>query len=161
MVHVDKLRNLILVIASHPKVKSLGLTKLWKLIYFADVAALREHGSTITGSEFIKYPHGPVPSRGERLLKSMKRDCLIETEQGTNAGYTQTFVTAHTKPNLRVFSAQESAIVDQVCREFGGLTAKALSELSHYEPAWVVAHDFDKLDPLLMHYGREEDSEGL
>ncbi|MDZ4772472.1 MAG: hypothetical protein SGI72_04995 [Planctomycetota bacterium] len=70
VVHAEKLRNLIIVIAEHPKVTSLGLTKLWKLISFADVTALREHGATITGSDFVKYPHGPVPSRGRRSSRN-------------------------------------------------------------------------------------------
>jgi uncharacterized phage-associated protein len=161
VVHVDKLRNLILLIAQHPSVKNLGLTKLWKLIYFTDVAALRGYGSTITGSEFVKYPHGPVPSRGEKVLKALKREALLETEQGANAGFVQTFVTALAKPDAGAFSPEERAIIERICRELGGKTAKALSELSHDEPAWALANDLDKLDPELMHYGQSEDPEGL
>ena len=161
MLHVEKLRNLILVIAAHPGVKNLGLTKLWKLIYFADVGALREHGSTITGSEFVKYPHGPVPSRGEKILKEMKGEALIATAQRENAGYVQTSVSALAKPDTSVFSAEERAIIERVCVEFGRKTAKALSDLSHDEPAWALANDLDKLDPELMHYGGAEDPEGL
>ena len=102
MVHRDKLRSLVLAIAAHPGVKSLGLTKLWKLIYFADVAALREEGATISGSEFVKYPHGPVPSRGERFLKTMKRAGELRTEQQRQAGYSQTLVLPIARPDLAV-----------------------------------------------------------
>lgn len=161
MFRAEKLRNLILVIATHPGVKQLGVTKLWKLIYFADVAALRECGAPITGSEFVKYPHGPVPSRGEKVLKAMKREALLETKQGANAGYVQTFVTALANPNASVFSKEEHTIVERICRELGGKTAKTLSELSHAEPAWACANNLDQLDPELMHYGRSEDPEGL
>jgi uncharacterized phage-associated protein len=161
VLHAEKLRNLILAIAVHPSVKSLGLTKLWKLIYFVDVAALREHGSTITGSEFVKYQHGPVPSRGEKILKSMKREALIATEQRVNAGYAQTSVVALAQPDTSVFSSEERAIIERVCAELGRKTAKALSDLSHDEPAWALANNLDKLDPELMHYGGAEDPEGL
>ncbi len=161
MVHVDKLRNLVLAVAAHPEVKNLGVTKLWKLIYFADVTALREHGTTITESEFIKYPHGPVPSRGERVLKAMRRDGAVSTEQRAVGRFTQTCIEGSAHADLNVFSREERDVIDKVCRELGGETAQALSELSHDEPAWVVASELDKLDPQLMHYGRSEDPEGL
>lgn len=161
MLHTEKLRNLMLSIAVHPSVKDLGMTKLWKLIYFIDVTALRAHGATITGSEFVKYPYGPVPSRGEKNLQALRREKLIETEQRANGTITQTFVTARGKADMRVFSSAERVIIDSVCREFGGKTAKELSSLSHAEPAWELAADLEKLDPDLMCYGSSEDPEGL
>ncbi len=60
-----------------------------------------------------------------------------------------------------MFAENESAIIDRVCRELGGLTAKALSDISHDEPAWALAADMQKLDSQLMHYGTSEDVEGL
>jgi len=160
MVHVEKLRGLVLAIARHPSVRSLGLTKLWKLIYFVDVEALRDYGNSITGSEFIKYPHGPVPSRGERVLKAMRKSGELRTEQRQQDGYAQTLVIALAAvPD--VFSAAERTVIDHVCRRLGGKTAKALSHLSHEEPAWALATELDKLDPELLHYGKATDPEGL
>ena len=66
---LEKLKAAMLCIASRPDVTGLGLTKLCKLVYFADARHLREAGASITGSEFIKYQHGPVPSRGEKAVK--------------------------------------------------------------------------------------------
>lgn len=161
MLHTEKLRHLMLAIAVHPNVKQLGVTKLWKLIYFVDATALRSHGSTITGSEFVKYPFGPVPSRGEKTLKAMKREKLLATEQRKIGSFSQTFVTAMMSPDMKLFSAEELAVIDEVCRAFGSKTAKELSELSHAEPAWALAAELDKLNPELMSYGRSEDPEGL
>lgn len=161
MVNVAKLQSLMLLIAGNPDVKKLGLTKLWKLIYFCDVRALREEGASITGSEFIKYPHGPVPSRGDKSLKLLLRQGRIETEQKAVGGYTQTSITALDAPDLSLFTKGERAIVTDVCRELGGMSAKKLSDISHEEPAWALAHDLDKLDEELMHYGRAEDPEDL
>ena len=146
MVNVEKLQSLMLLIAGHPDVKGLGLTKLWKLIYFCDVRALREEGESITGSEFIKYKHGPVPSRGEKNLKLLRRQGRIETEQKSVGGYVQTSVTPLASPDLSLFTKRERAIVTDVCRELGGLSAKRLSEISHEEPAWALASELDKLD---------------
>ena len=161
MLHPEKLRNLMLLIAEHPAVKSLGMTKLWKLIYFVDAASLRETGASITGSEYVKYPFGPVPSRDEKTLKAMRKQRLVKTEQGLAGTFKQTFVEAMAKADKRVFSKEELALIDAVCRGLGGKTATQLSSLSHQEPAWALAQDLQKLDPELMFYGSEEDPEGL
>lgn len=161
MVNAEKLQELMLAIAAHSRVKSLGLTKLWKLVYFADVRALRELGSSITGSEFVKYPHGPVPSRGVKHLKKLERAQRIQTSQEKVGPYLQTAVRALDGPKKSSFSKQELVIIEQVCKELGAKTASELSKLSHDEPAWALASDLDKLDEGLMHYGESEDPEGL
>jgi len=161
MVNVAKLQSLMLLIAGNPDVKKLGLTKLWKLIYFCDVRALREEGASITGSEFIKYPHGPVPSRGDKSLKLLLRQGRIATEQKAVGGYMQTSITVLDAPDLSLFTKVEREIVAKVCHDLGGLSAKKLSDISHEEPAWALAHELDKLDKELMHYGRAEDPEDL
>ncbi len=161
--HPHKLDAAMLVIATHPRVRDLGLTKLWKLLYFADVAHAREHGSTITGSEFIKYPFGPVPSRGERHLKRLVKRNLVRISQVNAGTYRQTMVEA-TLPARSVVEALDRAeqeTLDAVCVKFGAVTAKKLSDLSHAEPAWVAAPTMQKLSPALMLYGAFEDSDGL
>jgi len=157
----DKLKNLILYLCVHPKVKSLGITKLYKLIYFADVAHLREFGESITGSDYIKYEHGPVPSRGEKLLKVLRREGALTTETVSEHNKNRTKFTVLSHPDLEVFAESELQIVDKVCSEFGAKTAKFLSEISHEEPAWALAKLQDKLDSELMLYGSHEDSDGL
>ncbi len=158
----EKLKNLILMIAQHPTVTELGITKLAKLIYFADARALRELGSTITHSEYIKYQHGPVPSRLEKVIKEMRRnDELDEKRVIKNENYEHHPVTAKKKPDLSCFSSEELEIIDQVIRELGPKRATTLSDQSHQEPAWIYAQSLKKLDPELIAYSTSEDPEGL
>lgn len=86
--HSRKFEELIVHLGSHPGVSNLGQTKLWKLIYFVDAKALRELGSPVTGSEFIKYEYGPVPSRGEKHLRQMNRRKEVSTAPRDVAGMT-------------------------------------------------------------------------
>ena len=58
---------------------NLGLTKLWKLIYFVNSKATREFGESVTGSDFIKYEQGPVPNRGEKHLRQLIRRGEVAT----------------------------------------------------------------------------------
>jgi uncharacterized phage-associated protein len=158
---LNKLQQLILRIGNNPHVQNLGETKLWKLIYFADVAALREHGRTITGSEFIRYDHGPVPSRGEKCLKVLTRAGALTITQEDHGTHRLNRVVPACEADEHAFSAEERHLIDQVCRQLGGKTAAALSELSHQEPAWRYAGRLAKLEPELMLYGSSEDPEGL
>ncbi len=156
-----KLANLILFMANHPQVKNLGVTKLWKLIYFVDAMALRDTGETITGSEFIKYEHGPVPSKGERILKRLRKNDQIKIENKSLHGYLLTNVVALAESDSDIFSDTELEIISDVCDRYGMQTAQKLSELSHQEPSWKLAKDLQKLDVRLMSYGSREDSAGL
>ena len=159
--NTEKLKNMILYIASNPRVRDLGTTKLYKLIYFSDVTNLRAHGSTISGSEYIKYPHGPVPSKGEKFIKQLRRADDVAVNQRAHFDMRLDEVTAKTLPNLSVFSKHELQTLALICETKGTTSAKALSEESHQEPAWAYAPPMDKLSPDLMSYGLSEDSDGL
>ena len=161
-VNLKKLQASILYIASHKKVANLGLVKLYKLLYFVDTHHLREFGSTITNSEYIKYRHGPVPSRAERELKKLRRKKSVSVDQ----------VNFHGKKLLEVkslidfefdkfFSDDELSSLDFICSEYGRKKGKTLEKLSHDEPAWLCAQNMGKLEEELMYYGAKTDPDGL
>ncbi len=159
--NTEKLNELILFIANHPNVTDLGLTKLYKLIYFADVECLRVLGQTATGSEYIKYEHGPVPSRGEKQLKLLRKAGAVVTVKEPYGAYFIERVIAKEGGAPNVFTVDELQLLDRICQRYGNQTAGYLSELSHLEPAWHYAQLRAKLAPELMSYGYEETLEGL
>jgi uncharacterized phage-associated protein len=161
MVSERKLSELIVYLGQHPRVSNLGLTKLWKLIFFIDARALRDFGEPVTGSEFIKYEHGPVPSRGDKFLKKLVRSGEVISTQRNVGGRILNEVKAARAADLSVFSSDERGLVDAVCTELGSRTANALSILSHKEPSWHYATMQGALSPELIAYGHQEDSEGL
>ena len=141
----EKLRNLILFIGTHAKVAQLGLTKLNKLIYYSDVIALRELGHSTTGSDYIKYDHGLVPSRGEKFIKELKKEGAIESrivDLGKSAKMNR--IKSLRSAETKHFSQPELEIMDRVCSVYGPWKAKALSDLSHREPALAAAGKLDK-----------------
>lgn len=158
--NTHKLDNLILYLGKSPHVENLGITKLWKLIYFVDVAFLRETGATLTGSEYIKYDHGPVPSRGDKRLKHLDKEGRVRVKAEDYGSYRQNHVFT-VEEGKSGFSAKELPLIDAVCLKYGRKTASYLSELSHDEPAWIHAEKLQKLSPTLMGYGSKEDEEGL
>ncbi len=158
--NTHKLDDLILYLGNSPHVENLGVTKLWKLIYFIDVAFLRETGTSLTGSEYIKYDHGPVPSRGQKRLDRLDHEGRVRVKAEDHGSYRQNHVFTVEEESL-AFSADELPLIDAVCLRYGRKTASYLSELSHDEPAWIHAQKLQKLSPALMCYGGKEDEEGL
>jgi len=161
MVSDRKLSELIVYLGQHPAVSNLGLTKLWKLIFFIDAKALRDLGQPITGSEFIKYEHGPVPSRDDKFLKKLIKSGEVTSTQRAVGGKVLNEVIAARAADLAVFEPEERHLIDSACLELGHKSAAVLSDLSHKEPSWHYAKLMDKLSPELIAYGHKEDSEGL
>ncbi|MEZ4828944.1 MAG: Panacea domain-containing protein [Bacteroidia bacterium] len=161
MVNDNKFQALVLHIGNSPLVSNLGMTKLWKLIYFIDSEALRELGDSISGSDFIKYEHGPVPAKGEKIIQKMQKSEAIEIIQEKFSSYRISRIVARINSSDDIFSAVEIALIDKILQKYGQFTAAYLSELSHREPAWYFAESLQKLKPDLMLYGFEEDPEGL
>ncbi len=155
-----KLDDLILYLGNSPHVENLGITKLWKLIYFIDVAFLRDTGALLTGSEYIKYDHGPVPSKGDKRLKHLSKEGLVQVKEEDYGSYRQNHVFTVDEGNP-AFLPEELRLIDAVCLRYGRKTAKYLSELSHDETSWLYAEKLQKLSPTLMCYGSKEDEEGL
>lgn len=159
--NVNKLDDLILYLGANPQVQDLGMTKLWKLIYFIDADYLREYGSTLTGSEYIKYEHGPVPSRGDKRVKRLKKSDSIDVTSEVYAGYRLNKVTTKSSNAESPFSEGELNVINKVCNKLGAKSAAYLSDLSHEEPAWINAEKMQKISEELMHYGACEDEDGL
>ena len=145
-----KLSDLILLLGRSPQVENLGMTKLWKLIYFIDAKHLREFGVSLTGSEYIKYEHGPVPSRGDRILKKLRQSGAVNVKPVDYGSYRQNHVST-AKEAVPSFSDSELAVIEDVCRKLGRETAARLSDISHLEPAWIDADQNEKLSSVLMH----------
>ena len=161
MLQARKLEELLVYVARHPKVADLGLTKLWKLLYFIDCEALRTLGHTITGAEYIKYEHGPVPSRGERHLKKLCREEAVSCRQRDHVGYRLNEVKSRRAPHAVALLEAEWVLADAVCNSLGRKSARHLSHLSHSDPAWHYAEPLQKLSPTLMGYGSQEDPDDL
>lgn len=158
---MDSLKEMIVLLARHDTVRDLGETKLAKLLYFIDAEAVRELGRSITGADYIKHEHGPMPSRQDRAIKQLSRARDIDVTKQTLHGKELHRVAASREPRRDLFSHEELQIVEAVVRKLGKWTAAELSDRSHQEIAWRDARYLDKLDPALIPYGSEEDPEGL
>ena len=145
-VNLRKLMQLILFFAHHEAVKPLGKIKLFKLLYFTDVAHLRAAGEPMTGAEYLKYPYGPVPTQGDFVLKELQKHRFISQTriQLPNTKFMRE-ITALKTPDMTMFTAQEMLTIHHVIQQYGEDTASVLSWKSHQESSWLLANDWQPL----------------
>ena len=159
-VNLRKLMQLIMFFAHHEAVKPLGKTKLFKLLYFTDVTHLRTAGEPITGTEYLKYPYGPVPMQGDFALRELQKHRLISQKrvQMSNEHFMRE-VTALQMPDMTMFTEQEMRTIQRVIQQYGEDTASVLSWKSHQEYAWLFADDWRPLNLTLGKQSMGKDGE--
>ena len=111
-----KLQELILHIAVRSEGDPhFGTVKLNKLLFYSDFLAYMRFGRPITGAQYRKLEHGPVPSPGVQENK------LLTFSRG---------------PDLSRFSAEEIALVNQILVWARDPTDTRLSSFSHDFAGW-------------------------
>ena len=128
----ERLRELILYIAEKLKDDpNFGRTKLAKVIYFSDFRSYTMHGRPVSGSRYIRLPHGPVPNDYNSIMIEMETNGLVETISSDVHNYVQKRPVALRKADLSSFSAQEIDVVNQVIDELIHLNASEPSNRTH------------------------------
>ena len=71
-INEKKYKNVILFFANKIQNGTLGKLKLMKLLYFLDFDFFEKYGRSVTGDEYLRFEHGPVPRMGEKILNDIK-----------------------------------------------------------------------------------------
>lgn len=129
--------------------------KIFKLMYFADKEHLLKYGRPITGDHYVRMEWGPTPSASYDMTKGKgpsRRLLLFQsllTIHGDN-------IKSLKSPNMMVFSRSDEAMLKEIARQYGKLSAAQLSKLSHKEAAWKKTPENNIIDFELMFEGRDE-----
>jgi Protein of unknown function (DUF4065) len=131
--NTEKLKQLILYIASRSTEAGQGDIFLNKVLYFSDAWAMQSLGEPITGARYQKLPMGPAL----RALIPVRRE-MIENGEVELQTVGVTHVTCAIKePNLSLFTPDEIKLVDEVMGLFKSVPAKVISDVSHdLAPGW-------------------------
>lgn len=139
----DPLANTVLFVlhglGEHP-----GLTKLLKLLYFADYYHYREHLSTITGAEYVALERGPVIDGYAQAFDALERRGIVSTREVAVLGHDkpkQEYL-ALMEPDMDAFSDIELATLKHVLLKHGDMTGVTLSRMTHEEALpWSMVWD--------------------
>lgn len=120
--------------------KSLGATKLNKILWLVDFVSYYQSGIPVTGARYVKREFGPVPGAIMPVLAELERDGSVFSRKVLFHGRSKTDFIVAKEPAVE-FSEDEAAVIERmitfVCDEH---TAKSISEKSH-DHIWHSAED--------------------
>ena len=127
----SRLKNLLLYVLG--QMGETFQTKMNKVLFYIDFLSYRERGMAISGLAYNAIEFGPVPQRWDRVYSAFDE---VEEELRLVQGQECMSLKAGVKADMSGFSPDEMAVIDKVCIWLNKMTSRAVSKLSHEEPAW-------------------------
>jgi len=138
----DKFRELVIYLAHQlADDRSFGDTKLNKALYFVDFFGYSHLGRAVTGARYQKQKNGPLARPLLPIREELVEEGAVRIEMRP-AGKRQRRVTEPRRDaDRRHFIEAEIELIDDVIEQLKGLTAVAVSHISHENsPGWLLAH---------------------
>jgi len=125
-------------------------TALNKLLFFADVVHLMEHGTPISKATYRKFDYGPVPDLIDATRRWMVTSGLLNEHLGMAGPYIQyMYEAAIPRKELdEVVDALKDShreALRKVADAFGHMSATDLSDLSHRFEPWKSGDWYEPL----------------
>ena len=158
---VDKFRQILLYILKKVGGKpNVGMTVLYKLLYFMDFDYYEKYEDQLIGLVYVKNHHGPTPLLFENLISDMVKNGEVEIVKSKFYQYPQTkyLVDPAIEPALSILNGQEKEHIDWELQRLSDLTANQLSDLSHKDVPWISAENGKPLDFESVFYRTPETS---
>lgn len=120
---------------------NIGMTAIYKLLYFIDFDYYEKFEEQLMGAVYIKNHYGPTPVMFGKIIEEMKLKNEIEEVRSKfyNKEQRKFFLNPEYEIDLTPLSAQEIKHIDWELRRLADRTAKELSDLSHEDMPWRAA----------------------
>lgn len=125
---------------------NIGMTVLYKLLYFIDFDYYEKYEEQLMGLAYIKNHHGPTPRSFAKVVKTMKAKDEIEEMRSKYYKYDQKKFLPLRTPDLSKITAQELNLIDDVLARYGDKSAVELRNISHEDTPWAVATEGKNLE---------------
>ncbi|MDP3025843.1 MAG: Panacea domain-containing protein [candidate division Zixibacteria bacterium] len=145
-INKKKFYNAILFFADRTGNIYFGETKLMKLLYFLDFNFFEKHGKSITGDQYVRWPHGPVPSQGKIVLKEMEKGGYINIKIAVVGRYKQKRIEQLRKFDHTVFNKDELEELTNVAETWKNATSSQIEEAAHDEVPWLCTRHCRYID---------------
>jgi len=137
----EKLREMILYIAEQSEGdEKFGVTKLNKLLFFADFLAYQWYGSSISGANYEVMPEGPMLKDFYHIQDELilSKDLVIKRNE--YIGYLQKKPLALRSANISIFKPEEIDVIVHIINDFRDMNASEISAKSHEFLGWQVVN---------------------
>src|SRR3989344_1268940 len=152
-INEKKYKNAILFFAQKIQNGSLGKVKLMKLLYFLDFDYFEKYGKSITGDEYLRFEHGPVPHAAKALLDKMSgKEIKISKHKMPDGLNDQERIEALQEPDVSVFSPEEVLMLEEVASKWERFSGSEMKNASHGEAPWIATKPNDVIDYNLAYY---------
>ena len=132
----DKVANVVRLIIS--TIGSTFVTKMNKLLFYADFIHYKKHGYGITGITYKALPFGPVPERWGTIYSSLSGIDMEEFVYPSGQSGVKLEAIENTD---NILNESELSTVEKVCTLFSNMSAGEISQTSHLEKGWIENKD--------------------
>ncbi|HET8581518.1 MAG TPA: type II toxin-antitoxin system antitoxin SocA domain-containing protein [Candidatus Paceibacterota bacterium] len=145
--NLEKFKQVLLYVLKQAGAKpNIGMTALYKLLYFIDFDYYEKYGTQLMGLTYFKNTHGPAPREFIKVVNEMKEKKEVDEVKSKYFTYEQRKFLPLIEPDLAILSAREKEMIDNVLLRYSDKSASELSRLSHIDTPWDVAKDGEDLD---------------
>jgi DNA-binding XRE family transcriptional regulator/uncharacterized phage-associated protein len=125
-------------VGSKPNV---GMTVLYKLLYFIDFDYYEKFEEQLLGATYIKNHYGPTPIEFKKIIEILESNGELETVKSKYFQHEQTKYLPRRQPNISILNAQEIKHIDDVLQKLSNKTAVELSVYSHKDVPWITTKE--------------------
>ena len=119
-----------------------GVTKLVKLLYYADCDAYLKYGEPITGNTYLHLPHGPYPENWYKVRQRMEQAGDVRVVREEAGGYHHRYrLLPNRSLQEEMLSDQEKTILDEQLAKFASFNAAGIEEFAHQGFGWLSTED--------------------
>lgn len=140
--NLKKFKEVLLYVLEKVGSKSnVGMTVLYKLLYFIDFDYYEKFEEQLVGATYIKNHFGPTPVEFKKIVELMELKGELETVKSKYFLHEQTKYLPRREPDISVLNAKEIKHIDEVLSRLSDKSATELSEYSHKDVPWITAED--------------------
>lgn len=155
--NLEKFKHVLLYVLQKVGAKpNVGLTVLYKLLYFIDFDYYEKYEKQLIGLTYIKNTHGPTPREFVLVVKAMQEKGELVPVTSKFFAHEQKKFLPNRSADLSVLSGAELEMIDDVLRRYSDKTATQLSEMTHRDTPWSATEDGNDIDYELAFYRPDE-----
>lgn len=115
------------IIEKYEEKTALTRKMLRNLVYFCDINCFRQHGKTITESEYKKTEFGPLSLKVSSVISDLQKNKAIKENFYVCDGSLIKFYTTSIPSDTSIFSPEQRRIIDQTIAEYSYLDKETVS----------------------------------
>lgn len=155
--NLDKFKQVLLYILETAGARpNIGLTVLYKLLYFIDFDYYEKYEMQLMGLTYFKNTHGPAPREFKMVIDQMIADGEVEQVASKYFTREQKKYLPRKSPDLSLLNGRELEMIDSVLERYGDKSATQLSEMSHRDTPWKATESGENIDYDLAFYRPDE-----